>query len=53
MPESSFPELIEAMKAAAGILKEAEIDFVLGGGLSAWARGGPTCSSTSWPRTGC
>ena len=29
------------MKAAAGILKEAEIEFVLGGGLSAWARGGP------------
>jgi hypothetical protein len=41
MPEASFPELIEAMKAAAGILKEADIDFVLGGGLSAWARGGP------------
>jgi hypothetical protein len=41
MPESSFDELIEAMKAAAGILKEAEIEYVLGGGLSAWARGGP------------
>lgn len=41
MPESSFPELIDAMKAAAGILKEADIQFVLGGGLSAWARGGP------------
>ncbi|HEY3543439.1 MAG TPA: nucleotidyltransferase [Gaiellaceae bacterium] len=41
MPESSFPELIEAMKAAAGILKNADIPFILGGGLSAWARGGP------------
>jgi len=41
MPESSFPELIEAMKAAAGILNNSEIEFVLGGGLSAWARGGP------------
>jgi hypothetical protein len=41
MPESSFPELIEAMKAAAGILSSAEIPFVLGGGLSAWSRGGP------------
>jgi hypothetical protein len=41
MPESSFPELIEAMKAAAGILNDAGIEFVLGGGLSAWARGGP------------
>jgi nucleotidyltransferase DUF2204 len=41
MPESTFEELIEAMKAAAGILKDREIPFVLGGGLSAWARGGP------------
>jgi hypothetical protein len=41
MPVSSFPELIEAMKAAAGILNDSEIEFVLGGGLSAWARGGP------------
>jgi nucleotidyltransferase DUF2204 len=41
MPESSFDELIEAMKAAAGILRDCEIPFVLGGGLSAWARGGP------------
>ena len=41
MPESSFDELIVAMKAAAGILQQAEIPFVLGGGLSAWARGGP------------
>jgi len=41
VPESSFDELIEAMKASAGILQQAEIPFVLGGGLSAWARGGP------------
>jgi hypothetical protein len=41
MPESSFDELIVAMKAAAGILQQSEIPFVLGGGLSAWARGGP------------
>jgi hypothetical protein len=41
MPESSFEELIDAMKAAAGLLNDAGIDFVLGGGLSAWARGGP------------
>jgi hypothetical protein len=41
MPESSFDELIVAMKAAAGLLQQAEIPFVLGGGLSAWARGGP------------
>jgi hypothetical protein len=41
VPESSFDELIVAMKDGAGILQKAEIPFVLGGGLSAWARGGP------------
>ena len=41
MPEPTFEELIEAMKAAVGILQSAQIPFVLGGGLSAWARGGP------------
>jgi len=41
MPEPTFEELIEAMKSAAGILQEREIDFVLSGGLAAWARGGP------------
>jgi hypothetical protein len=41
MPEPTFDELIEAMKAAVGVLQSAEIPFVLGGGLSAWARGGP------------
>jgi hypothetical protein len=41
MPEPSFEELITAMKDAVGVLQGAEIPFVLGGGLSAWARGGP------------
>jgi Uncharacterised nucleotidyltransferase len=41
VPESSFEELIEAMKSAAGILQRCDIPFVLGGGLAAWARGGP------------
>jgi len=41
MPEPTFEELIDAMKAAAGILQESEIEFVLSGGLAAWARGGP------------
>jgi hypothetical protein len=41
VPESSFDELIEAMKAAAGILQQADVPFVLGGGMSAWASGGP------------
>jgi hypothetical protein len=29
------------MKKGAGILQDAEIPFILGGGLAAWARGGP------------
>ena len=41
MPEPTFDELIEAMKTGAGVLQDAGIRFVLGGGLSAWARGGP------------
>ena len=41
MPEATFEELIEAMKAGAGVLQEGGIPFVLGGGLAAWARGGP------------
>jgi hypothetical protein len=41
VPEATFEELIEAMKAGAGVLQESGIPFVLGGGLAAWARGGP------------
>jgi hypothetical protein len=41
VPEPTFEELIETMKAGAGVLQEREIPFVLGGGLAAWARGGP------------
>jgi hypothetical protein len=41
MPEPTFEELIEAMKAGAGAFQLADVPFVLGGGLAAWARGGP------------
>jgi hypothetical protein len=34
--------MLETMKVAAGVLRAAEIDFMLGGGLAVWARGGPT-----------
>ena len=34
-------ELVEALKAAAGALQDAEIPFALGGGMAVWARGGP------------
>jgi hypothetical protein len=37
----NFPELIEAMKVAAAALRDAEVPFLLGGGLAGWARGGP------------
>lgn len=33
--------LVETMKRAAAALRDAEIEFMLGGGLAAWARGGP------------
>jgi hypothetical protein len=41
MPEPTFEELLDAMKTGAGALQRREIPFVLGGGLAAWARGGP------------
>jgi predicted nucleotidyltransferase len=36
-----FERLLAAMKKAGGALNEAGVRFVLGGGLAAWARGGP------------
>ena len=40
-PPDNFPELIATMKKAAAALRDAEIECMLGGGLAAWARGGP------------
>ena len=40
MPE--FDDICASMKKAAGALRDAEIPFLLGGGLAAWARGGPS-----------
>jgi hypothetical protein len=34
--------LVSTMKVAAAALRDAEIEFMLGGGLAAWARGGPS-----------
>ena len=39
--EREFERLLDAMKHAAGILHDAEVPFVVGGGLAAWARGAP------------
>jgi hypothetical protein len=37
-----FEDLLQTMKTAAGALRAAGIEFMLGGGLAVWARGGPT-----------
>jgi hypothetical protein len=40
-PSESFPELLDAMKKGAAALRDADVPFLLGGGLAAWAYGGP------------
>ena len=40
-PSENFPELIESMKRSAATLRDADVPYMLGGGLAAWARGGP------------
>lgn len=40
-PPENFHGLLGTMKRATAILREASIDFMLGGGLAIWARGGP------------
>jgi predicted nucleotidyltransferase len=37
----TFEELLDTLKTAAAALREADVRFVLGGGLAVWARGGP------------
>jgi hypothetical protein len=39
--DQSFEQIKESLKRAAGALREAEVRFLLGGGLAVWARGGP------------
>lgn len=36
-----FAGLISTMKRGAAVLRAAEVEFMLGGGLAVWARGGP------------
>ena len=40
-PSENFPDLIDSMKRAAATLRNAAVPCILGGGLAAWARGGP------------
>jgi hypothetical protein len=41
MPAEQSSHLLSALKKVAAALRDAEIPFCLGGGLAAWARGGP------------
>jgi hypothetical protein len=42
--EQLFQEIRETLKRAAGALHDAEVPFLLGGGMAIWARGGPATS---------
>jgi Uncharacterised nucleotidyltransferase len=39
--EQPFNDIKESLKRVAGALNQADVQFVLGGGLAIWARGGP------------
>ena len=39
--EQPFGEIRESLKRVAGVLREADVPFLLAGGLAVWARGGP------------
>jgi len=38
---ADFEDLLETLKKTAAVLREEDVPFLLGGGLAAWARGGP------------
>jgi hypothetical protein len=40
-PDPEFERLLASMRAAAGVLLEGGVPFLLGGGLAVWTRGGP------------
>src|SRR4029450_12701385 len=42
--EQSFGKIKESLKRSAGAFNDADIPFLLGGGLAVWARGGPATS---------
>jgi predicted nucleotidyltransferase len=42
--DEPFDDIKATLKRAAGALQEADVPFVLGGGLAVWARGGPATS---------
>jgi hypothetical protein len=42
--EQPFGKIKESLKRATGALNEADVPYLLGGGLAVWARGGPATS---------
>jgi predicted nucleotidyltransferase len=38
---ANFDDLLDTLKRVAAVLRDTDIPFLLGGGLAAWARGGP------------
>ena len=38
---ANFDDLLETLKRVAAVLRDTDLPFLLGGGLAAWARGGP------------
>jgi predicted nucleotidyltransferase len=41
MPNEDLDAMLATLKKAAGVLRDAGVPFMLGGGLAVWARGGP------------
>jgi predicted nucleotidyltransferase len=41
LEETPFDQLLETLKKVVGLLRDADVPFMLGGGLAVWARGGP------------
>jgi Uncharacterised nucleotidyltransferase len=39
--ETTFEQLLDTLKRSSAALREADVPFVLGGGVAIWARGGP------------
>jgi predicted nucleotidyltransferase len=44
-PSEPFPPIVETLRKAAAALRDADVEFVLGGSLACWARGGPEVSN--------
>ena len=40
-PDNAFDDIESSLKRAAAALRDAQVPFLLGGSLAAWARGGP------------